>query len=121
MSINWDVKDIENYKEVTTHVTDDGKEEWHPVTQTLVWLSLAIDMGVITKENCMEFYTRCDIYESTMGAMGSNEDGDIKISYDEVKSHIGLRTNVSGKTKAQFLKKLFDNKIRENTSMLRKH
>jgi hypothetical protein len=120
MSLNWDVTEIRNQEVVTTLITEDGTRKWHPVTEALVWACMAVDIGRITEKNWQEFYTRVNMYESILGPFlnrynkETKEHKEVAFTPLEVYSHIGLRTNVSDKTTAQFLKKLHENAVRNN-------
>src|SRR5262245_8466836 len=61
MPLTWDVTDVKDHDEVTTLVVvEDGVEKrlWHPVTETLVWMSMSTGIGRITEANAAEVYAR---------------------------------------------------------------
>lgn len=117
MSLDWDLTKIENRQEVCWEKNDDGSDKLNPVTESLIWLTMAIDMGVITEENQSDFYCRVAMYEKLFGTMLSHwKDGkkiSVPITPEDVHSHIGLRTNVSKGTDAAFRKRIVENFIRE--------
>ena len=102
MSLNWDISSVEDYK-TKCYIPDPEDPEKvlvHPVTESLVWLSMAVHMNEITKENCEEFYRRVSIIEMVNGTYLSNKhnDGTVEplwMTLSAIKSHIGLRTNVT--------------------------
>lgn len=111
MALNWDVGDIENYKEMCfeTRTDDNGstlKDEdgetilyLKSVTDRLIWGTMGVKMGSITEKNHKEFFARLRIMEKLDGYPPDN-----RVTYEEVRAHIGLRTNVCTDTWAKFLK-----------------
>lgn len=100
MPLTWDVTEIKDYETVTTH--PNKPDEWHPVTQALIWLALACDFGSITEKNWQEVYIRIHMQENANGPMRT----ETYITPDDVRRHIGLRTNVSTTTMNQYRIKL---------------
>jgi hypothetical protein len=86
--------------------TDDSKESatrLHPITAELVFGSMNIGIGEITKENCEEVFIRYRMIAMVYGApLHDGEGDDIFITRENVQAHIGLRTNVSNTTKRKF-------------------
>lgn len=124
MSLDWNLSEIKNYKEACwipngetykDEETGEEKETKHLAWQTdaLIWASMSIGMGSITKKNWREFYLRMlldpyskvNVYKDT-GKTAVPEWHRIKI--EDVFNHIGLRTNASSKTRAQYLKQLYE-------------
>ena len=108
MALTWNVSKVENHEVVTTDPNDPNK--WHPLTEALIWATMFIGMYEITKKNHEEFYARVFVQERVGGTyrMSLQKDGvrpvPLYTTLEEVKSHIGLYTNVSMKTLAQFWK-----------------
>ena len=93
MSLDYDLKGVKaNYK-------DDAV--W-PITNALIWGTLSVGMNSITEKNWKEFYTRCHIIETIHGAWLYDRDGTRHITPKDVKSHIGLGTNVTNISNAKF-------------------
>ena len=119
MSLDFDVSKIENYEELTTYETKDGKKIWHPVTSSIIHMCMGIGIGGITKKNWKQFYIRVSMWEKIHGPMlirGEFEPGDKanNLTPEEIKAHIGLTTNVyPDRTDAQFRKQLFDSFTRD--------
>jgi hypothetical protein len=114
MSLDFDVSAIKNYEVVTTLVTEDGVKKWHPVTRNLTFACMAVDLSGITAENWQDFYNRINIWETLVSEARSRD----LITPLEVYSHIGLRTNVSNKTFAQFMAKVKEVRERDLTRFL---
>lgn len=109
---NFDMKDVANYETVTTHPHDLGKKEkvrWHPVTHAIIYNMMAIQLGKITKDNLDEVYFRTRILQLITGAEFHWNDKDVYLTKEDFELHIGLRTNVSDKSREQFLKTVFEN------------
>lgn len=108
MSLNFDVSGIENYRELTTLEREDGRLEWHPITSAIVYLSLGVGLQRITKSNWKKWFARCRLHEKAFGPMlisrGERHEGELYITPEEVQAHIGLSTNVSDKTDAEWRK-----------------
>ncbi len=120
MALHWDISKIENYKEVCRLPPEKGEEvgDLTPVTESLIWATMEIEMGQITEANYVEFWMRL----SALDALCEGEVGRIydpeksrggkkfrmrPITLEEVRNHIGLGTNVSTKkSSAEFYKKM---------------
>ena len=91
----------------------------HPITDTLIWSTIATDIGDITEDNWEEFFIRFDICQRDTPWMYEVDDETKErtprfITPEEVQSHIGLRCNVSYKTWRQWLgkkKKLYEQEL----------
>jgi hypothetical protein len=112
MSLNWDLSGIKNQKElcwVEAGLNPHGQPQvkMHPTTETLIFLMLAIEIGEITEKNWEEWFVRARVWEKAMGALRHDGKEDFPTTPEEVKAHIGLKTNVFPKASAvAFAKKL---------------
>jgi len=117
MSLDWYLGKIENYEEVCFSTNENGEDILNPRTEALIWLTMAVDMGKITKENAADFYARVSFYESLFNPLLSSfEDGKQvyhPITPQDVKNHIGLSTNVAKDTDAAWRKRVFNNFVRD--------
>jgi hypothetical protein len=118
MSLDFSVERMKNFNVLTTIIettaSSGGKpnRKWHPVTNALIFGTMPIGMNSITKDNWQEFYNRLNFWERTVGPQlwrGDipQDDPRNRITPLEVYMHIGLGTNASNKTQAQFLKDCF--------------
>lgn len=90
-----------------------GDWEWQK-TQCMIFRSMSVGMNRITEENVDEFYVRMMMVTQMHGkplvewdeAKGKHVDRDV--TYAEVRRRIGLTTNASTLTKAQFRKRFVD-------------
>lgn len=110
MSLNWDTTKIANgdalcWLPATTGQKDEERP-MNPITNGLIWSMMAIDMGTITAKNYLEVFARCQLVSKLSGApLQKLVDGkreDIDFTLEDIKAHIGLSTNVSTRTMAQF-------------------
>lgn len=89
---------------------DEATEEVKEVTNTMIWATIAVDMGAITEKNWEEFAERLEAYQQLRGALMQRWDGsaiaDRPLTAEEVRERIGLKTNVTTTTKRQFQAKL---------------
>jgi hypothetical protein len=100
MSLNWNIEKCANWKKLGT------KQNW-PVTNALIWATMAVQMGEITQRNFEEFYRRLNIIESKNGTFLNRPgaDGEYEpyfITKADVVKRIGLRTNVGITSKSHF-------------------
>lgn len=104
MGLHFDFKNVLNYEEVTTDPND--SERWHPVADALVWLSMICGYGSITSKNVETVVARVMAYQAVAGAYLSFKKEPVYIMPGDVHRFIGLRTNASSMTDAQWLKRL---------------
>lgn len=108
MALNFSFKNVADYEAVTTHPQDD--ESWHPVADALVWLSLICGFNNITQRNHAKIARRIAVYQQLTGSYLSrtvnNHRTPIYITPRDVERFIGMHTNASPLTDAQWLKKL---------------
>lgn len=91
MALTTDISNCVNWEELNTDAN-------YPMTERIYFVTLVTDLGAITESNFGEFYARVKVYEAITG--------DDYIKLEDVKRRIGLRTNVSNTTSAQFLKRM---------------
>jgi hypothetical protein len=91
MALTADISNCINWQELITETN-------YPMTERLYFVTLVTDLGEITESNFGEFYARVKVYESIID--------DNYITLADIKRRIGLTTNVSNCTTAQFLKRM---------------
>lgn len=111
--LTWSLEDIENHKEVCWVETGEKGEDGKPlyrmntVTETLIFMTMAVHMGSITETNADEFYARLKLIEQLDGPfMWKTEDGkkvDVYFTPEDVQAHIGLACNVITESFSKFL------------------
>lgn len=106
MSLNYELGGIDNWEELR----DTAK------TRDMVFSTISAGMGDITEKNYIEFYLRVAAVDA-MSPWPSNPD---PITLQDVKRHIGLRTNVTTESRSKWIKRIMDNDIREIEYRLRR-
>jgi hypothetical protein len=115
MSLNFDLTKIKDHEEVcfTTAKSDDpgqgikaGDRIMNPLTNALIWATMSVGWGVIEEETYEAWFERLRLVERTSGPfLFVNGGQPYSITKEDVRKHIGLRTNVfPKKTDAQFFK-----------------
>ena len=106
MSINYDLKQIENHKELC--FDEDGAQT--QLCTAIIFSTMVVGLGEITKENAPKFYRRLHAYERLNGAYILTQQGTPHyITPEDILLYVGLKTNVSAETDAAFRKRTFDN------------
>jgi hypothetical protein len=104
MSLNFDFTKVANHEEVTTDPADSTR--WHPVADALVWLSMICGYDEITLKNVDRVIARVMAYQAVTGGYLRSKGTDIYITPADVRRFVGMRTNASTMTDAQWLKRL---------------
>ena len=107
MSLNWDLKKVENFESFYNEV-EDGMFELNRVANTIIFHCLSVGISEITEKNWNQFYDRVNMWEKIKGTQYIKTDTrqPIYTSKDDVKSMIGLKTNAEDFSKNEFLKRL---------------
>jgi hypothetical protein len=104
MALTWTLDQIKDYEEVCWI-----EDRLNPVTEALIWATMAVGIPQITDDNADEFYDRLHRWERLVAYyVIEGGKGPRPITREEVKAHIGLHTNASRLTRAQFGKKLME-------------
>lgn len=113
MALTWNLSNIENFRERCFEVWDDTLQTGalSPVTDALIWMTMATGIGEITPKTADEFTARCEVWERLHGAYLKRwDDGQIvdhRITRQMVDYHIGLTTNVFPmETRARWMKRI---------------
>ena len=114
MSLNVDASRVQN-ADTVCFVGEGDARKWNPLTTTIAFFTMSADIGEITAENAEEFYCRCallnDLYAS------ASIERPVEITIDDIRAHIGLRTNVLTLTRAKWMTKvtktIIPNRLRE--------
>ncbi len=103
MSIWFDASAVP--ESVRTEVRE-GRVQTALLTSCLVSACLNVGIPTITEANAREFYARVRVHEALVGALRGNDKGPMFMQPHEVRSHIGLRTNVTPKSEAAWQRQL---------------
>lgn len=108
MSLDFDYSELKDQRVMFTVETRDlpvGQREFSGVAQAIIFRCMYCGIGVITEANATEFADRIAMWSAIFGApmsSGDEEHQKIDITAKDVRAFIGLRTNASTLTKAQF-------------------
>lgn len=98
MSLDFNLTKI-----VDKSVVYDADGKLRGLTEGIIWYTMVIDMGEITKKNFVEFATRVRMHHQALGPLLSNN---YQVTPRDIERHIGLKTNVPERTKKYFAGKL---------------
>lgn len=103
MSLNWDISKCKNWQRLM-------KEDEYPVTEGLIYWMMVIGFRSITEKNWGKVFARLEML---------NKDN---FTVDDVYDRIGLSTNCSELTDAQWAKQQISTKINARASdVMREH
>lgn len=106
MSLNWNIEEVTNRMgKDFTFPERNGEARLNGRTECLIWATMFVDLGEISEKNAKTFYQRLLAWEKINGTIASD---DKPTTFQDVKDHIGLSTNVSNRTDTQFAKKLWE-------------
>ena len=117
MSLNFDLSAVktrlgDRWDEITTspetrHLPD-GPQKWHPVTDTLIGMTMAVDLGKIAEENVDEWCFRVGLINRITGRANlSGSLGEYTLTRKDIENHIGMHTNVTTRTRSAWLTRIF--------------
>ena len=101
MALHWDITNCKNMESLKVEETG----EW-AITHSLIWLTIAVDMGQITDKNIGEFYARTKVWEALTGGMVKNGSEDYFLTFADIHKRIGLTTNVCNVTITNWFKRI---------------
>jgi hypothetical protein len=104
MSLQLDYTKIANWEDVClVNDPESGKRVEHPWNFTMGIFLIHTGIQTITEANAAEFYMRAKLIEVNFGALFTNGDGSPRhLTPDDVIAYIGLSSNVSPYSEAQF-------------------
>jgi hypothetical protein len=116
MALTWNVTRVAEYEDVTTLCYEDGapvlsdigEKRWHPVTEALVWMSMACGYNNITDANSSAIFARIAAWEAINGPNVTLGGEPYNITLNDVRRHMGMTTNAARKTPKEFLDLLTD-------------
>jgi hypothetical protein len=113
MSLNWDLtkcpawkatgKKSEEGKPLHAMHLPDGTEIPWGITNALIWATMGIGLGWDIGKKLDEFVFRIEAYQRVFGALCHKDGEDLWVTPAQVRAHAGMSTNVSTKTRRQFL------------------
>jgi len=139
MPLNWSIKRVKNADDVCYYTclkgshydgTVRGEEYVHPITNSLIWLTMSIGLNTITLANIDDWEKRLALayHISWVSKMtlynGNDEEGKNKwearlITRADLMRHIGLETNANFETAREWRKRVFESVEEEGLRELR--
>ena len=112
MALNWDVREVKNYKKVVYKKvkSDNGEDEIFEINKypnRIIWSTMGIGMSEITQDNYIQFYNRLKLFEDAFGCYYKTvRQKRVKdfTPLKEIQKMIGLKVNVSPLSTNKFLK-----------------
>lgn len=104
MSLNWSVAKVKDWETITKSPWD--KEKINPVTEALIWKTMAVDLGEISERNVDEFWFRVRLLQMLDGPELQYEDGGVYLTKEDIVAHIGLVSNVIDLPRTKWLNKV---------------
>ena len=116
MSLNWNVADVAKSETICFYEFERDGEQCRRLTQStenLIFLTMVVGMGSITEGNYKEFYKRVALFERLRSPVRVklNDGGkyvDDPYTLEDIRQHIGLRTNVSEEKPAAWRKRILE-------------
>lgn len=103
MSLDFQLGGIANWEELRP----DG--QLLPMTQRIIFATMAVDIGHITEKNYVEFFMRW----TATSAISPWPGDPVEPTLADIKRHIGLRTNVVDRPRNYWVKRIFEGTERE--------
>ena len=100
MSLNYNLGKIKDFKDLS------DKNGPLALTKKIIFATMFVDIGNITKENFREFHKRYALFNAAL-------DQEVDFTVEDVERHIGLSCNVSTRTFTQYLKRIKETSLRK--------
>jgi hypothetical protein len=125
MSLNWDLTKIKDSKSVCW--TGEDNKSLNAVTEVLIWGTMFVGIREITAHNVDVFAERLRVWwdaDDDGGPLREWKDGHADpvsrhVTPEEVRAHVGLKTNATNYTERQWLKVLTERRTRIANDRLR--
>jgi hypothetical protein len=108
MSLNFNTTAVVN-KDVLT-VTGKHGDEWSPVTQSLVFGAVYCGLSEITEANVTQWWERMSLLQLVTGPVTAPLYAvwaPVMVTEQDIRNHIGLKTNASRKSDTGFLRSVY--------------
>ena len=100
MSLNWNISKCKNYKKLIN-------DKNYPMTESVIFMTMAVDLGGITEENVEEFIWRAAVVQELGGSyLFAGGGGRVYIGSEDIRRRIGLSVNVADMSRDKWLAKL---------------
>jgi hypothetical protein len=114
MSLDYQLGAIKDWKTVCFEKHGTPESRMNPITHSIIFATMAVDVGQITAKNADDFFERLDLIQREAGGLLFEPDrSPYWITRENVRAHIGLRTNVPDMPRKRWNKKQEDIRRRE--------
>ena len=111
MALNFNLEDVrkrlgeDKWNLITTnpHTRGTANEKWHTITDMLIWMTMAVDLGEITEDNLDEWEFRYGLLQGVNGPDFGIKGVDFYLTREDLENHIGLSTNVGTISRTRWL------------------
>lgn len=119
MSLDWSIGDVDDYLNVCWIENEhEENKRLNPVTEAIVFATMAVGINRITEKNVYDFYLRsvvaAEVYGMPLTFWTADEQETRNFHLSEIKQHIGVSTNASSLTTNQFMTKMMEAVERQN-------
>jgi hypothetical protein len=119
MGLDYTLDKIDGYRDVCWITGDDGERRMNPVTESLISMCASCGVSQITAQNARECNQRFRMYQMIYGPAIVYADGKTHTTtLDDVTAHVGLATNATAMTAAQFNNRFIEAARTETDSAL---
>jgi hypothetical protein len=102
MAFQYDLSAIKNHE--TLCFAEGESTGFNPVTNYILWGTLLIGIDRITDANAAEAYARFKVAHKMWAIEGSK----FTLTMQDVRDHIGMKTNAQNETRSEWLKRIKD-------------
>lgn len=112
MSLDWSIDRVKDYKNrCWVPAEKKGRVKLADDTDFLVWATMVVDLGSITKTNWPEWAFRLQVLKQCRYPLSheySKEGGTLEywVTIQQIKDHIGMGTNVTTLPRGKWLRKI---------------
>lgn len=100
MSLDWNISKCKDYKKLIN-------DKNYSMTESVIWMTIAVDLGGITEQNVDEFLWRAAVVQELGGSyLFAGGGGRVYIGSKDIYRRIGLTTNVADLSHDEWLAKL---------------
>ncbi len=105
MTLSWQLEKIQDNETVCWIIDPEtGNRRMNPITNAIIWYSMALDIGDLVPRNVDEWYIRMWIHDKLFQPLTGPPNR--KVTLEELIAHQGLRTHVVTRTRNQWLNRM---------------
>lgn len=117
MSLNYQLGGIAKWQETCYENHGTPEVRMKKITEAIIFGTMSVDLGRITVRNAEDFFERLDLIQREHNGLvyrvGDKGPEPVWITLEDVRRHVGLRTNVIDLRRAEWDKRQEDFRRRE--------